>query len=355
MIRMIARARQEAMLALLLSLVMTLAAGSVGLAQEASPPADTAVTPYTPPDNAGDLSGTIEVDGSSTVGPITEAIAEEFLAVAPDVQVPVSISGTGGGFSRFCQGETDVQDASRPITTEGEVPDNEALTCAENGVEFYEFQVATDGLAVVVNPANDFVDCLTVEELRTIWAPDSEITTWNQVREDFPEEEIALYGPGPDSGTFDYFTEAIVGEEGATRTDYIPSEDDNALVEGVAGDEFALGYFGLAYVQQNPDAVTAIGVDNGAGCVEPTPETVADGSYAPLSRPIFIYVKAESLQRPEVQEFVRFYLATVGDLIADVGYVSSGAEIYAAEQAELEGAIAGTVPPMAPLGATPEA
>lgn len=343
------------MLALLLSLVMTLAAGTIASAQEASPAAGGEVTPYTPPDNVGDLSGTIEVDGSSTVGPITEAIAEEFLAIAPDVQVPVSISGTGGGFARFCQGETDLQNASRPISTEGEGEDNEALTCADNGVEYYEFQVAIDGLAVVVNPENDFVDCLTVDELSAIWAPDSEITSWNQVRDDFPDEEIALYGPGPDSGTFDYFTGAIVGEEGASRTDYQPSEDDNALVEGVAGDEFALGYFGLAYVQQNPDAVRAIGIDNGAGCVEPTEETVASGEYAPLSRPIFIYVKAESLQRPEVQEFVRFYLATVGDLIADVGYVSAGAEIYAAEQAELEGAIAGTVPPMAPVSATPEA
>ncbi|MGH2533959.1 MAG: PstS family phosphate ABC transporter substrate-binding protein [Thermomicrobiales bacterium] len=340
------------MLALALSFLMSVSSLS---AQDASPAAENEVAPYVAPENVADLSGSIEVDGSSTVGPITEAIAEEFREVAPNVNVPISISGTGGGFARFCQGETDIQDASRPITTEGEGEDNESATCAENGVEYYELQVAIDGLAVVVNTGNDFVGCLTVDELRMVWEPESEITTWNQIRDEFPEEEMALYGPGPDSGTFDYFTEAIVGEEGATRTDYTPSEDDNVLVQGIAGDEFSLGYFGLAYVEQNPDAVKTIAVDSGAGCIEPTAETVSSGEYAPLSRPIFIYVKAESLQRPEVQEFVRFYLATVGSLISDVGYVAASPSIYVAQQEKVEGAIAGTTPPDAPASSTPEA
>jgi phosphate transport system substrate-binding protein len=256
--------------------------------------------------------------------------------------VTVDISGTGGGFKRFCAGETDVQNASRPIR------DEEVQACAEAGVEYYEFQVAFDGLSIVVNPANDFVECLTVDQLKRLWEPNSTVQTWQDLNPEWPAEEISLYGPGPDSGTFDYFTEVIVGEAKASRTDYTPSEDDNVLVEGVAGDPNALGYFGYAYYKQNQDRLKLVAVDGGNGCVLPSKEAIRDGSYTPLARPIFIYVKAESLERPEVQEFVRFYLANAAELAQDVGYVDSPAEAYAAAQQKLEGAIAGAVPPDGP-------
>jgi phosphate transport system substrate-binding protein len=270
------------------------------------------------------LSGTIEGDGSSTVYPITEAVAEEFGKANPGVDVVVGISGTGGGFEKFCAGETDFSDASRPIK------DEEAATCAAAGIEYVEFQVAYDGLSVLVNPANDFVDCLTVEELKKIWEPAAQdtITNWNQVRADFPDQSLTLYGPGTDSGTFDYFTDEINGEEGASRGDYTPSEDDNVLVQGIAGDENALGYFGFAYYEQNQDILKLVAVDSGTGCISPARETILDGTYAPLSRPIFVYVRTDALERPEVAAFMRFYMTEGAALAADVGYVEAPETVY---------------------------
>ena len=313
-------------------LALTVSLGGV-MAQDATP------LPYEASDGAGDLSGTIVADGSSTVGPITEAVAEEFAAVAPDVQLEVSISGTGGGFERFCNGGTDLQDASRAIK------DEEAANCEDNGVDYYAFEVAYDGIAIVVNPDNDFVDCLTVDQLQLMWQPENSATNWNQIDPSFPDQEISLYGPGTSSGTFDYFTKEIVGEEGTSITTYLPSEDDNQLVEGVAGDENALGYFGLAYYEQNMDRLKVVSIDSGNGCIEPSTDTVRDLTYSPLSRPLYVYVNAKSIQRPEVQEFLKFYLAIARELVADVGYVASPDQVYADDQADLLAAIDGTGSP----------
>ena len=308
-------------------------------AQDATP------MPYTPGTDLGELSGSISADGSSTVGPIMQAVAEDFTAEAGDVEVSVDISGTGGGFERFCKGETDLQDASRPIK------DEEAAACEAAGVDFYEFQVAYDGLSVVVNPANDWVDCITTAELATMWGPDATADSWHDVNPAWPDQPLTLYGPGTDSGTFDYFTEQINGEQGASRTDYTPSEDDNVLVEGVAGDENALGYFGFAYYEQNQDRLKLLQVDSGTGCIAPSPETVQDLSYAPLSRPLYVYVKAESLTRPEVQEFARFMVANSATLASEVGFVSSPTQVYVDDQTKLEAAIAGTGTPDSQLSA----
>jgi len=308
---------------------------------------DSTPIPYTPPE--GELSGSVTSDGSSTVGPLTQAVAEEFGSVASDVQVSVDTSGTGGGFERFCAGEIDVSNASRPIE------EDERGICAEAGIDFYEFTVALDGLTVVVNAENDWVDCMTIDQLNQLWAPDSEVTTWADLNSEWPEEEIALYGPGTDSGTFDYFTDVVNGEEGASRTDYEPSEDDNVIVQGVAGDQYALGYFGLAYYIENQDSLKALQIDGGSGCVEPSGETVADGSYAPLSRPLFIYVSAASLERPEAQEFARFYLANAATLAGDVGYVGLPGDQSLEVQMKLEGAIGGDVAPDSQSSGTPEA
>ncbi len=271
------------------------------------------------------LSGTVTGDGSSTVFPITQAVAEEFTATNPDVQISVGISGTGGGFEKFCAGETDIQDASRPIEQE------EIDLCEQNGVEYVELEVALDGLSVVVNPANDWAACLTVDQLKAIWEPGSEVGRWSDVDPSFPDRPITLYGPGTDSGTFDYFTDAIVGEEGASRSDYTASEDDNVLVQGVAGDENSLGYFGYAYYEENRDKLKIVAVDGGSGCVEPTPETINDGSYAPLSRPLFVYVSKASLANPAVVAFMDFYVGTSQEVVSDVGYVPLDPETYAVE------------------------
>ncbi|MGH7475087.1 MAG: PstS family phosphate ABC transporter substrate-binding protein [Longimicrobiales bacterium] len=269
--------------------------------------------------------GRIEIDGSSTVYPITEAVAEEFRAEAGGAtQVTVGVSGTGGGFKRFCAGETHISNASRPIKEE------EQQACEQAGVEYLELAVAYDGMSVVANPGNRFLECLTVEELRRIWEPASTVRRWSDVRPGFPDATLSLYGPGTDSGTFDYFTEAIMGEEDASRADYTASEDDNVLVQGVSGDPNALGYFGYAYYQENQDRLKLIGVDNGSGCVLPSEETIASGEYAPLSRPIFIYVNREALAQPHVAEFVRFYLESADDLVAQVGYIPLEAERYEA-------------------------
>lgn len=275
------------------------------------------------------LTGDISIDGSSTVFPITEAIAEEFNAVNPRVRIPVGVSGTGGGFKKFIAGETDISNASRPIK------EQEALDAAAAGIEYIELMVAYDGLSILVNPENTWVDSLTVEELNKIWGPDSTVKTWSDVRPEWPDETITLYAPGTDSGTFDYFTEEINGESGAIRPDFTASEDDNVLVQGIAGDKNALGFFGFAYYEANQDKLKLVAVDSGAGPVLPAFDTIQDGSYAPLSRPIFIYVKTSSLERPEVVEFVNFYLTIASDIIPDVGYVALPAADYEAELARI--------------------
>jgi phosphate transport system substrate-binding protein len=258
--------------------------------------------------------GTIEIDGSSTVFPITQAVAEEFQNDNPDVRVNVGISGTGGGMKRFTVGETDINDASRPIK------DSEKENAENNNIEYYEIKVAIDGLAVIVNKDNDFVDYLTTEELKKIWEPGSSVKKWSDVRSEWPEQSIRLYGPGTDSGTFDYFTDVIVGEEGASRPDFTASEDDNVLVQGIAGDTHALGYFGYAYYIENTDKLKIVPIDSGNGPVIPSDETINAGQYAPLSRPLFIYVNRESLNRPEVKEFIIYYMEYANLLVSEVGY-----------------------------------
>jgi phosphate transport system substrate-binding protein len=276
------------------------------------------------------LSGNVAVDGSSTVFPITQAVAEEFNAVNPDVDVSVGVSGTGGGFEKFCAGETDISDASRAIE------EDEIAACEDKGIEYIELQVAIDGLSVLVNPSNEFVDCLSVQELNAIWKPDSTVDSWNDVRPEWPDEPINLYGPGTDSGTFDYFTDVINGEEGASRSDYTASEDDNVLVQGIAGDPNALGYFGYAYYVQNQDKLRAVPIDGGNGCVAPSDETINSGEYAPLSRPLFIYVAKETAARPEVKAFVDFYLENAADLVSSVGYIPVPDEVISADLEEWE-------------------
>jgi phosphate transport system substrate-binding protein len=295
------------------------------------------------------LSGEIVSDGSSTVGPLTQAVAEEFNGQAPDVQISVDISGTGGGFERFCAGETDVQNASRAIE------EDEIAACAENGVEWYQFEVAYDGLTVVTNKENTWLTCMTTDQLKQLWQKESPANTWADLNPDYPADTVNLYGPGTDSGTFDFFVETILGDS-EIREDFTPSEDDNVLVEGVAGDVNALGYFGLAYYEANTDVLNAVAIDNGDGnCVTPSPETVQDGTYAPLSRPLYVYVKAESLARPEVQEFIRFYLNEAPALAAEVGYVASPEETYADDMARFEADVSGEGTPDSAAAATPAA
>jgi len=285
------------------------------------------------------LTGSITSDGSSTVGPLTQAVSEEFIGSAPDVQISVDISGTGGGFERFCNGETDVQNASRAIKEE------EAANCATNGVDWYEFEVAYDGITVVTNKENTWASCLTVDQLKQLWQKENPAMTWADLNPEWPADAVNLYGPGTDSGTFDFFVEAILGEDDI-REDFNPSEDDNVLVSGVGGDVNALGYFGLAYYEANKDTLNAVAVDNSSGeCVAPSPESVQDGTYAPLSRPLYLYVSADSLTRPEVQEFMRFYLENAAELAPEVGYVASPAEVYAADIEAFEADVAGTGTP----------
>jgi phosphate transport system substrate-binding protein len=278
-------------------------------------------------------SGVIKVDGSSTVFPITEAVAEEFTKENRSVNVTVGVSGTGGGFQKFCRGETDISNASRPIKP------TEIETCKETGIEYIELPVAYDGLAVVVNPKNTWATSMTVEELKKLWAPDAQgkITRWNQVRASWPDREIHLFGAGVDSGTYDYFTEAIVGKEGASRGDFTSSEDDNVLVQGIANDELALGFMGIAYVEQNKGRLKLVPVDdgkkeNGAGPVSPSVETVRNGTYQPLSRPLFIYVARKSADRPEVQKFVDSYFTGGRELVSEVGFVELTDGIYSLAQ-----------------------
>ncbi len=276
------------------------------------------------------LQGTVRVDGSSTVFPITEAVAEEFGAAQPQVRVTVGISGTGGGFKKFCVGETDINDASRPIKGK------EIEKARENEIQYVELPVAFDGISIVVHPDNDWVDHLTVEELNRIWQPGSTVKTWKDVRPSWPDREISLYGPDHDSGTFDYFTETINGKSQACRPDFTASADDNVLVQGVSGDVNSLGFFGFAYYVQNKDKLRIVPMDGGDGPIPPSLESINDGSYSPLSRPMFIYVSTAAVKRPEVQSFVDFYLANVAELAAEVGYVALPEEVYRLTRARFD-------------------
>jgi len=261
------------------------------------------------------LEGSIAIDGSSTVYPVTEAVAEEFNATYPDVEISVGFSGTGGGMSKFIAKEIDIADASRKIKS------SEADAATAAGIEFLEIKVGFDGLSVLVNPENDWVTSMTVEQLKEMWKPGSTVMNWSDIDPTWPNEKIVFYAPGVDSGTFDYFTEEIVGELDAMRSDYTGSEDDNVLVQGIAGDKYAIGFFGYAYYEENKDKLKVIGVDEGEGAVVPSFETIADGSYSPLSRPLYIYVNKAALEREEVLEFVTFYLENAKELVTDVGYV----------------------------------
>jgi phosphate transport system substrate-binding protein len=276
---------------------------------------------------SGELSGSVNVDGSSTVFPLSSAAAELFAEEQPGVRVSVGQSGTGGGFEKFCAGETDISDASRQIS------DDEAALCEENGVSYDELSIANDGLTVVVNADNDWAACLTVEQLTTIWAPDSTVSNWNEVDPSFPDEPLTLAGPGTDSGTFDYFTEAINDEEGASRTDFEASEDDNVIVQAVQGSRGGMGYFGFSYYEENQDILKALEVDGGDGCVAPSIDTVQDGSYQPLGRQLFIYPSAEAIQtKPEVEAFVDFYVDNIDEIVEAAAFIGLNDE----QKAELE-------------------
>ena len=268
-------------------------------------------------EGGGDLSGSIRIDGSSTVAPLTEALAEEFMAENSDVRVTVGTSGTGGGFEKFCAGETDISDASRAIEPE------EIAACKKDGIGYEEVHVATDALTVMINNENP-VACLTVDQLAGVWGPDSKISNWSEIpglKEDF-DEELALFGPGTDSGTFDYFTESINGEEGVSRRDYNNvGEDDNATVKGVEGSPGGMGYAGFSFYTENEGNLKALEVDNGKGCVPPSVETAQDGSYAPLSRPLFMYPSEQSLKKPEVKAFITYYLDNVNSAAENLGFV----------------------------------
>jgi len=284
----------------------------------------------------GDLSGDISIAGSSTVFPLMEAISEEFSSDHPDVNIDVSSTGSGGGFSNFfCPGDTDFNNASRPIKEE------EQELCDENGVEYIELVAATDALTVVVNNENDFLDCLTVEELASIWEADA-VETWDEVRDEFPSEEIQRFGAADTSGTYDYFIENVQGEEAGHTDDYQATENDNSIAEGVQGSEYAIGYFGFSYFYNNPDEVTALEIDNGDGCVEPSLDTAASGEYAPLSRSLFTYPSMSSLAEDHIAEFARYFVeqTTNEDLVAgDVGYVPLSDDQQQEQSDKLENAI----------------
>ena len=274
--------------------------------------------------NSINLKGTVEVDGSSTIAPLSEAVAEEFKKIHSKANILVGISGTGGGFKRFVLGEIDISDASRAIK------DSEINQAKENGIDYAELRVGMDGLSVMVNPNNNFVNCLTLTELNLVWKPGSAVNNWNQLRSTFPNKKLRLYGPGTDSGTFGFFTEIINDEEGASRDDYTASEDDNVLVQGIAGDNYALGYFGYAYYLSNKDKLKVLGIDkeDGNGCIIPDSSTI-DSELYPITRPLYIYVNKFSYNtKPVVKEFVKFYMEQAAKLITEVGYVPVKDEEY---------------------------
>lgn len=286
----------------------------------------------------GGLSGTIDIAGSSTVFPLATAVSEEFMEEYPEVDVNLQSTGTGGGFANnFCPGRTDFNNASRPIT------ETEEASCSDNDVVPIELNVATDALSVIVNPEATWVDCLTIEELRTIWSADASPETWNDVRDEWEEREFELYGPSDASGTFDYFNEVILGEDGPDhRRDYSATEQDRNIIQGVQGSRNAMGYLGFAYYTENTDSVKAVGIDDGSGCVEPSLETAKSGEYSPLSRPLFTYVNQQSLAEDHVAEFARYWIdrMTDADLVADrVGYVPLTEEEQSAQLDTLESAI----------------
>lgn len=314
----------------ILALTFSLAAcggGSTTTAEGTDSASDTA---------AGEgISGAIQIDGSSTVYPISEAMAEEFQIANPGTTVTVGSSGSGGGFKKFCAGETDISNASRPINEE------EAAACEAAGIQFVEVPIAYDGITLVTNKANDFATCLTTDQIKMIWAPESEgkINNWNQVDPSFPDRPLELFGPGTDSGTFDYLTEEINGESGASRGDYTASEDDNVIVNGVEGSDGSLGYFGFAYFEENQDQLKALEVENEAGeCVAPTNETIADGSYNPLSRPLFFYIKKESYDtKPQVKAFADYNVDPAnGELVQEVGYITLPDDVLAESKARID-------------------
>jgi phosphate transport system substrate-binding protein len=323
------RSRLTRTLTIIATLVLAtamLASCSATATPTASATPTSAVTPVptTPP-----LSGQILIDGSSTVFPITQAVAEAFGAIHTGVQIPVAFAGTGGGFSKFAKGEIDINDASRTIK------DSEAQACKDGGVEFTAFKVGYDGITVVVNPQNDWATDITTAELKAIWGSASTVTKWSDIRAGWPDQKIVLYGPGTASGTFDYFTTEINGKSGDVRSDYTPSEDDNVLVQGIAGDKYAMGFFGYSYYAENTDKLKELAVDAGSGPVTPTFDTIKDGSYSPLSRLLYIYVNNKALERPEVLAFVTYYLTEAKTLVAEVGYVPLVDADYTAELAKL--------------------
>ncbi len=287
-------------------------------------------------EGGSDLTGTILIDGSSTVAPLLTLYAEDFQAANAGVRVTVGTSGTGGGFEKFCAGETDISNASRSIK------DSEKEACAAAGIEFYEIQIANDALSVVVNPDNDWAACLTMEQLATMWSPESEgkVTNWNQIDPSFPDQKLNLFGAGTDSGTFDYFTGEVNGDEGASRTDYSPSEDDNVTITGVTGDKGAVGYFGYSYLEENLDKVKAVAIDSGNGCVEPSIENVQAGDYTPLARPLFIYVKKAAAARAEMKAFLEFVYENQDAIIEEALYVPLNDAQKTAKRAKIDEIVA---------------
>ena len=321
---------------LLLSLLAVLVLAAAGCGREAEGSSDENIA-NAANNSEEELSGRVQADGSSTVGPLTSAAAELYREVQPGVNVTVGISGTGGGFERFCRGETDISNASRAIDEE------EAALCEEAGIEFTELQVAIDALTVVVNQENDWADCLTVEQLNAIWEPGSTISNWSDVPGgDYPDVALPLAGPGTDSGTFDYFTDEVNGEEGASRTDYTPSEDDNVIVQAVSGDSGGLGYFGFTYYEENEDTLKAVEIDGGNGCVAPSAEAARSGDYSPLARPLFIYVKNESLARPEIESFVGYFLENIEEIAGAALFIPPSDEQKAEAIATFEAAAEAT-------------
>jgi phosphate transport system substrate-binding protein len=286
----------------------------------------TAASPAAGGPSGASLSGTITIDGSSTVYPITLAVAEDFQKANKGVKVTVAFAGTGGGFKKFCNGETDMNDASRPIKADDA---GEGVACKAKKIDYLELGIATDALSVVVNKDNDWAKCLTKDQLKKIWDQGSNVSTWSDIDPKLPAQPIKLFGPGADSGTFDYFTEAINGKAKQSRSDYTQSEDDNALVTGVAGDTYALGYFGFAYLEENLDKIKAVDIDGGAGCVAPSAESVDGGTYKPLARPLFIYPSKSALKRPEFAAFVQFYLDNVNKYVDETGYIEAQPAVLA--------------------------
>jgi phosphate transport system substrate-binding protein len=328
-------------------LALTLAACGGGEAPTDEPTGATGETGTTEepaaeaPTEAPAEGGDVLIDGSSTVFPISEAMAEEFMAANAGTRVTVGVSGTGGGFKKFCAGETDIANASRPIKAE------EMELCEQNGIEYVEVPVAYDGLSVVVNKENDWAACLKPDDLKKMWDVGAEgsINNWNQINPDYPDAPLALYGPGTDSGTYDYFVEALLDKDKGSRGDYTASEDDNVIVQGVEADKGSLGFFGFAYYEENADQLGLVQIENAAGeCVAPTVETIKDGSYNPLSRPIFFYVSKAALDKPQVQAFVDFNLdAANAGLITEVGYVGLPDEVLAKVKERVTAKTVGTI------------